>query len=304
MGLEVIEFYTWNILKKQLQKFKVSNIALYNIINNVKEQISSMIANWKDLEFRNALLILGSEEGTFYEPKNDLIANMVVVTIRNSLLEGISSISYREYGSSSYLDDSAIKEITSEAIKYFSKIDLETLSANISLDHNFYKEIADKYPTAIKALIELAKCTEENREHDYVPLQRDHPFELEELNIFSKGEVTTMNCESGIDASFNSSLCQLLKNIQAGKQQVFLTDCFKMCTRNFEKLLKILEVILTHHAVFLTSNYLLLNGYVARRKNLIKAAHTEEEFLKNKKHLPDISEKYKQQLLEVAKQAE
>lgn len=34
MKNEIIESYTWNILKKQLQKAKISNTALYNIIDN------------------------------------------------------------------------------------------------------------------------------------------------------------------------------------------------------------------------------------------------------------------------------
>lgn len=99
MKNEIVESYTWNILKKQLQKAKISNTALYNIIDNVKEQLYSILYNFKDEEFRNAILIIGSEEGTFYEPKNILVANIVVVAIRNSLLEGVSSKSYKKYGS-------------------------------------------------------------------------------------------------------------------------------------------------------------------------------------------------------------
>ena len=42
MKNEIVESYTWNILKKQLQKAKISNTALYNIIDNVKEQLKSI----------------------------------------------------------------------------------------------------------------------------------------------------------------------------------------------------------------------------------------------------------------------
>ena len=48
MKNEIIESYTWNILKKQLQKAKISNTALYNIIDNVKEQLYSILYNFKD----------------------------------------------------------------------------------------------------------------------------------------------------------------------------------------------------------------------------------------------------------------
>lgn len=190
MKNEIIESYTWNILKKQLQKAKISNTALYNIIDNVKEQLYSIIYNFKDEEFRNAILIVGSEEGTFYEPKNILVANMVVVAIRNSLLEGVSSKSYKQYGSNTYLNDFSIKEITKSAIEYFSKIDLFELSNLLILDESkdVYRNISNKYPTAMKALIELSKCSESNLEHDYKKL-KTKPFELEELNNVLTDEI-------------------------------------------------------------------------------------------------------------------
>lgn len=295
MNNDVIQFYTWNILKKQLQKFKISNKALYNIIENVKLQLYSIIANWNDTEFRDAILIIGSEEGNFYEPKNELIANMVVVAIRNSLLEGVSSKSYKEYGSLNYLKDSSIKEITKSAIEYFAKIDLNDISNKIELSYDFYRETAKKYPVAMKALTELSKCTETNQEHNYNTIKAD-PFELNELNSKNTEKIEMINIESGIADTFNDSLCNLLSGIKDGSSSMFVTNSFKMNTRNFEKTLKILEFILTHNALFITSNYLLSNDYVSRRKDLLKAAHTTEEFFENLKYLPDVSEKYKEKL--------
>lgn len=272
MKNEIIESYTWNILKKQLQKAKISNTALYNIIDNVKEQLYSILYNFKDEEFRNAILIVGSEEGTFYEPKNILVANMVVVAIRNSLLEGVSSKSYKQYGSNTYLSDFSIKEITKSAIEYFSKIDLFELSNLLILDESkdVYRNISNKYPTAMKALIELSKCSESNLEHDYKKL-KTKPFELEELNNVLTDEIKKTVYESGIDSTFNDTLCNLLLEIKNNDSQLFFIDSFKMCTRNYEKLLKILEFVLTHDAYFLTNNYFISNTYVSRRKKAIKS---------------------------------
>lgn len=81
MQKNAVDFYVSNILKKQLQKYKISNPALDSIVDSVKEQLYSILSNWSDVSFRNALLIIGSEEGTFYKPKNELVANMVVVAI-------------------------------------------------------------------------------------------------------------------------------------------------------------------------------------------------------------------------------
>jgi len=296
MENDIVQFYTWNILKKQLQKFKISNTALYNIVANVKEQLYSIIANWNDVEFRNALLMIGSEEGFFYEPKNELIANMVVLAIRNSLLEGVSSKSYQEYGSENYLSDNHVKEITSKAIEYFSDKDLETNAKNIKISYDFYREIANSYPTAMNALIELSKCS---KEHEYKPLANMKPYELEELETIVTQETDIMNSESGIDSTFNASLCAILQNMKKGLIPVFITDSFKMTTRNFEKLLKILEFILTHNLMFVTSNYVLANNYVARRDILLKASHSDKEFYQKLPSIPDISTKYKTKLQEV-----
>ena len=74
-----------------------------------------------------------------------------------------------------------------------------------------------------------------------------------------------------------------------------------MCTRNFEKLLKVLEFVLTHDAFFLTNNYFLSNTYVSRRKNLLKASHTKEEAFKKVSSLYEVSNKYKDLLEEISK---
>lgn len=302
MKNEIVESYTWNILKKQLQKAKISNTALYNIIDNVKEQLYSILYNFKDEEFRNAILIIGSEEGTFYEPKNILVANMVVVAIRNSLLEGVSSKSYKKYGSNTYLSDLSIKEITKSAVEYFSKIDLLELSNSLILDESkdIYRNISNKYPTAMKALTELSKCSESNLERDYKKLETK-PFELEELNNVLTDEIKETVYESGIDSTFNDTLCNLLLEIKNNNSKLFFIDSFKMCTRNFEKLLKVLEFVLTHDAFFLTNNYFLSNTYVSRRKNLLKASHTTEEAFKKVSSLYKVSNKYKDLLEEISK---
>lgn len=246
MKNEQIEFYTWNILKKQLQQNKIPSHILYKIIDDIKIHLYSIIANWCNIEFRNAILIIGSEEGNFYEPQNELIASMVVVTIRNSLLEGICSNNYKSYGCNTYLKDNTIKEITKTAIEYFSKINLSEISQTLDIENDFYKEIINKYPNAIKSLIELAKCTKENKEHTYKNNIKEIyvPEELKN-NINNTNNLKQYVVEDGISPEFNTAICSYLNDIKDNKSKFFVTDSFKMITRNFEKLLKILEFILT-----------------------------------------------------------
>ena len=67
-----------------------------------------------------------------------------------------------------------------------------------------------------------------------------------------------------------------------------------MLTRNIEKLLRVIEFILTHNAMYITGNYLMTKNYVARRKNLIRASHTgDDELFYNKlESLGEVSKRY------------
>lgn len=286
----IVENYTWNILKKQLQKYKVTNNTLYEIINDVKIHLDSIIYHWNDIDFRNAILIIGSEEGNFYEPHDELIGCMVVVAIRNSLIEGIASHDYKKYGIDKILEDSDIKDITSTAIKYFSDVDLSSYAKKLNLEDDFYKNISNKYPIALNALKELAKCNVDDREHKYTKLSFKRVYELEELNSNVSVNYNTINIENGISPCFNDSLCEFLKGIRDGKSRIFLTDSFKMVTRNFEKLMRILEFILTHNGAFVTCNYLISNDYVSRRKELLRAGHKKNDFFEKFDKLNEISE--------------
>ncbi len=290
MDIDVVNDYTWNILKIQLKKCKINGEILYKIIDNVKMQLYSILYHWNDIEFRNAILIIGSEEGSFYEPYNELVACMVVVAIRNSLIEGIASLDYLKYGVKKILDDSQIRMITSEAIDYFSKIDLFHYSSQIKIENDFYGNTVLKYPVAFKALTELSKCSVQNREHEYES-GVCKKYELIELENMSDNEFKTVNCENGITSEFNSSLCNLLKGIELGSSRLFLVDSFKMLTRNFEKFLRVLDFVLTHDAIFMTCNYYISSSYVSRREVLLKASHDVNEFLCKVKKLDEISEK-------------
>ena len=289
----IVDNYLNSVLKKQLERFHISRGAITPILDNIKVQLNSFLFHYHDIEFRNGLLILGSEEGNFYVPKNSMIANMVVLTIRNSLLEGISSKYYKEYGSSVDLKDNAIKVITSSAITYFASKNLDEYSKHIVIENDYYKEVASHYPVAMNALIELAKCSDLEVEHDYPSISYHQPYELVELSSPKNRSFIDDTVESGISPMFNQTLCHLLKGIKNKESQFFYTDCFKCVTRNFEKMLRILEFILTHDAFFITSNYFITKDYVSRRRMLVKASHSDSEMFEKLKDLTDVSNKYK-----------
>lgn len=110
---------------------------------------------WDDEELRNTILTVGLEEGTFYEPNAKIeVKCFVVVTIRNSLLETLASDDYKSLSATIELSDDEVKNITSAAIEYFSKVDFAELEHSVKSDSvcNVYKRLKEQYPVAWKAI--------------------------------------------------------------------------------------------------------------------------------------------------------
>lgn len=294
-----IDIYLHTILKKQLQKFKISNYGLYSIINNVRIQLSSIIKHWNDSEFIDAIFSTVVEEGHFYEPYvNDKIGNLVVLGIRNSLLEIAASVDYKEYGLKKDLGVEDIKLITSSAILYFKDVDMDLLSTKIDLEDDYYYDIVKKYDVAYSALVELGKCSSDKLEREFKKILGD-PYILEELLLTTeKAKIndTVKEIANGISDELPIGLIQLLKGILDRESSMIYIDSFKYLSRNFETTLRVLQFLLTHDAMLLTSNFLITNGYVSRRKNLIRASHGGDFNMEAINSIGDVSKKYKNDL--------
>ena len=90
--------------------------------------ITSLLRNWDDVAFRKTVLLLGSEEGPFYEPAGKYDTKcFVVVAIRNSPIETIQSESYQRAGLSSAISSRDVRAITGSAIRYFNNKDFAKL---------------------------------------------------------------------------------------------------------------------------------------------------------------------------------
>lgn len=57
-----------------------------------------------------------------------------------------------------------------------------------------------------------------------------------------------------------------------------------------------MQFLITNNAIFLTNNFLITNGYVSRRKNLVKAIHGYNVNMAAIKSIGDFSKKYKNKL--------
>ena len=80
--------YLQEVLAPTLDHFRVPATYASQIIDMVELQMISFLRHWDDLAFRRTLLLLGSEEGPFYEPAGKAdVKCFIVVTLRNSPIE-------------------------------------------------------------------------------------------------------------------------------------------------------------------------------------------------------------------------
>ena len=59
-----------------------------------------------------------------------------------------------------------------------------------------------------------------------------------------------------------------------------LYQTIKMLSRNFEKVLHVLQIVFEAGGSFVTCNYYIRDGYIEKRRRILKAAHDEREVVK------------------------
>jgi len=235
----------------------------------------SLCANWSDESYKKALLFLTLEEATFYEPQLDIeIRCFVVATLRNSMLEhchGISS-EYKEWSYPKSLSSNQIRYITEEAIKFFKAVDFSKYSGR-TLDNDYYRSITAKYPMAWTAIMQLANNEYLCKNYTKVPNNNSVKDEIQAFD--SDASIDKMNkvILSGYDEILDDTLKSIIKSLLEDKMDFFYVDCFKMLSRNFEKLLKVIEYVLFTEKPFVTINYYIDNGYFERRNTILRANH-------------------------------
>lgn len=262
-----------------------------HIAETIDLQATSLLRHWEDLTFRKTVLLLGSEEGSFYEPAGKYDTKcFVVVTIRNSPIETIQSERFSSAGLSAAISDAAVREITGDAIRYFNTKDFSALCKEAKREEkpDFYQAVSTKYPVAWSALQHLAITSAKVVDYEKVPFEQ--PYQLKEGEEKGKGPAGETGNEKGervksvfdgYSAEMDPELITLLHKIVENARGVFVVDSFKVASRNFEDQLRIVEFLLTHEGTFATSNYYLENGHVERRTKLLRAAHTIPQMEQN-----------------------
>ena len=186
--MDAVSHYLNHILTPRLQGYGVTEQFLLYTISTIHAQMTSLLRHWNDRAFRNTVLLLGMEEGSFYEPPAKIeVRCFVVVTIRNSPIETIQSNTYPEAGLSQILNSKDVKEITSEAIRYFSKQDFAELcsQAKLSTKRDLYLELAEEHPVAWASLQCLSGLR--GKTSDYPPVQVEVPYHLDGIDDGTEG---------------------------------------------------------------------------------------------------------------------
>lgn len=288
--VEKVTQYLQDVLVPTLDHFRVPAAYTRQIIDTVELQMISFLRHWDDLAFRRTLLLLGSEEGPFYEPAGKVdVKCFVVVTLRNSPNETIQSDNYASAGMQSSLSSQNVKTITSGAIRFFNPLDFSSmcLQAKKCSGCDYYQEIVERHPVAWAALRALG--TTSAKIIDYPKVQYNNPFSIEACNEIQingedesqKERLTKKVIFDGYSAMWDPQLLELLQKLSSSSGNIFVVESLKSATRNFEKLMDILEFLLTHDLKFVSTNFYMENGHVERRVKPLRAGHTSKETEKN-----------------------
>lgn len=278
---ELLSRLTRHLLRRGFTSAQVTAVT-----SDVEIRLCALLCRWSDQRLRRTLLFHGVEESTFYVPAGgdaDVRA-LVVVGIRNSLLEDFASTfeAARRWGASAPLvSDAAIREITGDLLAWLLGADVAALAeqaASPPLDLDPFASLPTSYPLAWKAMSEAANMIGSAKA--YAPLAAGHDSILaapspnaETVRPFISAAV------SGIDGRIDQGLAQGMRDAVEGGPRSMGFSGFRGCSRNPDKLYRVMNDLMNHDLAFVTPNYFLSNGYVARRQALLRPCHTDHEFL-------------------------
>lgn len=268
-----IQEYLNDLLNNQLKEIKYRYRE--KIAEDIKNRMCSLLARWDQEEFRRTVLFVTDEEALFYEPAApDDVRRFVVATIRNSMLEVAASVNCSHFKMQEPLSDGEVKKITSKAICCFKHGKWETLqdeAKNLAYT-DVYGEAIQKYPLAWAVLKRAA--AEDHKEDVFDQVQGANEEDI--CGEFTDKVYKKVVCD-GYSLAFDDYLKEELGNVVSGRTEIFYVDCFKGLTRNFEKILHVLQIVLQSGKAFVTCNYYISNGRIEKRKKILRALHSEKD---------------------------
>jgi hypothetical protein len=274
--MTIVQGYTQSILVPQLRSLNLNRHQREVVVDDVTQRLESVLSHWSDLPFRRTVLLLGTEEGSFWEPLGASIEvrSLVVVAVRNSLITDLNAD--RAYtpklrSRRQFLPDERMPWITGEAVKFFQAAHLDAEQIHVRTD--MFGSLPRGFPNAWHVLSLLGNSSDTEIECQ-LPMAQGKAMDLSELHGCAEGHTVI---ESGIDPSIDSYLMDALSRIERGEIGALFSPSFKHITRNPEKLLSVIDRILCCGGTVLTPNYLLSPTYLARRNPLLRPIHFSSE---------------------------
>jgi hypothetical protein len=293
--MTVIQEYTQSVLTRQLLSLGLNRHQREIVVEDVILRLESLLSHWSDMPFRRSVLVLGTEEASFWEPCSASleIRSLVVVAVRNSLITDLNA--ERAYTSKlrsreQFLPDERVSWITGEAIKYFQAANLDAEQFQPSQD--MFGSLPSRFPCAWHVLSLLGNSQDSEINYE-LPIAETEPMDLS--NLHGCTEVHTV-IESGIDPGLDRYLMDALRKIKHREIGVLFSPSFKHITRNPEKLLSVINCILCYGGAVLTPNYLLSPTYLARRNPLLRPIHFDKEMASRLANSEGLSQRHKEAL--------
>jgi len=281
---DAIDMYLDTILTPQLEHMGVQTFpgAMEAVVTDIRLRLQSVLFRWHDLRTRNTLLLLGREEGAFYEPRAAPleVRAFVVVTVRNSLLEdlgipGASLIPADVLEEEKPMQESDVRKITEAAISYWQTIDVHRLHVLLpAAEDDPFGRLPKDAPHAWHVLSTLANTRE--RTVTFAPCQAPRPS-LPKATVEHDPEERSVVL-SGITPEFDTLMVSSLRAIRNGRLKYLYSDSWKWLTRHPGKLYRALDFALAHGGTVVTQNYLLTATMACRRRVFVRPAHTVDEF--------------------------
>ncbi|WP_097016036.1 hypothetical protein [Anaerocolumna aminovalerica] len=290
----IIDDYLNEVLFPQLKGAGIKYQYIVQIQNDIRNRMLSLVSFWNIEEMRKGILLFSQEEARFYFPGGkEHTREFVVTTIRNSMLEIAASDNCGQIKMKQGLSDTQVKDITEKAIVFFNKYEKAQLVDECTgLDfEDIYGIAIKKYPLAWEVIKRLANMPG-NSNFFYMANEKSS---IAQKLTFEDIKFSRVVCD-GYTLEFDEALKQALGEVLAGKIDVFFSGCFKMISRNFEKVLHVLEILLEHDKEIITVNYYISNNYLEKRKHLIKAAHNIREVIHNIQNLNGVPPRLRKHL--------
>lgn len=285
-----IQEYLDDLLNNQLPEIKYRYRK--SVVEDIRNRMCSLLSRWDDEVFRRTVLFVTDEEALFYQPEApEDVKRFVAAAIRNSILEIAASDNCDQLKMPACLPDDKIKEITSKAISYFKSCDFEKMQEEVK-DWEYTDVYADairKYPLAWE-ILQKAAAADREEIFEKLPVQKAEAT-MEKLQDHKAATEKTFYkkvvCD-GYSLEFDDFLKEELANAVSGDLSIFYVDCFKGLTRNFEKVLNVLQILLENDKAFVTCNYYISNGRIEKRRRILRAFHSDRDMFENVRNLKGI----------------